>query len=48
MEKQIILVIDDMTDNLQLFGRLLMSLDVDISFDFLSFQKSARGCLKIA
>lgn len=32
MEKQLILVIDDSTDNLQLFGKLLESLNVDMSF----------------
>ena len=32
MKEQVILVIDDAIDNLQLFGKLLMPLNVDISF----------------
>jgi DNA-binding NarL/FixJ family response regulator len=42
MKKQIVLVIDDMMDNLQLFGKLLMPLNVDISF-----ASSARKALDI-
>lgn len=42
IEKQLILVIDDIIDNLQLFGKLLMSLNVDISF-----ASSARKALDI-
>ena len=45
MKKQIILVIDDMTDNLQLFGKLLMPLDVDISFA--SSGRNALGILEL-
>jgi DNA-binding NarL/FixJ family response regulator len=42
MKKQIVLVIDDMMDNLQLFGKLLAPLNVDISF-----ASSARKALDV-
>ena len=42
MKEQVILVIDDTIDNLQLFGKLLMPLNVDISF-----ASSARKALDI-
>lgn len=42
MKKQLILVIDDVMDNLQLFGKLLEPLNVDISF-----ASSARKALDI-
>lgn len=42
MKKQVVLVIDDMMDNLQLFGKLLIPLKVDISF-----ASSARKALDI-
>ncbi len=42
MKEQVILVIDDAIDNLQLFGKLLMPLNVDISF-----ASSARKALDI-